>query len=256
MANEMNGFDAEVLQHIRLDMEQVYEQHRAAENMIHNMLKMSLAILALPILAFGAFLTAGIISPTHSMQIGALSQTNVPAGVAATGTPNLNQPPIGNTAVAGAKADPSDIAILITLPGMLAYIAILTAVLNALPIMSIVEHHMSETLCKHAINNFRMLYINLKDQSENTVLKNWIIDLSTDKNHPPPLAGFSSANLISLFLVFVNSVLIAAGYTSLCNKNWTQFLASLAVTFIIYLALYLAFAQRLKGVFELGKKTA
>ncbi len=68
------------------------------------------------------------------------------------GTPGLSPTPA-----------PSGGSVLIKLPGALACVAILTAFLNMIPLVTIYEYHKTETFCKHALNNFRDLFMTLKD---------------------------------------------------------------------------------------------
>ena len=234
-ANPASNGDGEVFSFIRSDLEQIYEEHRAAEQMIHNMLKISLAILSLPILAFSAYLSSGLLRPDMTPATGnvVLMSTNlVPLA-----EPNLATVPViaPSAAVTSHPArNPAFASFVVSMPGMLAITCILSALFNGVPIFSILENHLQETRCKHAINQFRLLYVALQKESANDLLKKWEPKLSRDSNHPIPMRFGSSAVITAAMLTFFSILYLAAGLESLTkHDSWSGFLHILSALVLI-----------------------
>ncbi|MCQ3921642.1 MAG: hypothetical protein DPW13_11900 [Planctomycetes bacterium] len=186
---------------IAIDFQQVYEEHRTAENMAHSMLKISLSLLALPLLALGALLAAGRIDP---------------------------------------KADLS----LMSLPQPVALLMIFTAILDIVPLFYVIENHTNETNCKHAINGFRSLYVQLKASTSQPILLAWQPLLSVDTTLPSSSSLLSSGHILFCALAFFNSLYMAAGVVSYDVGHWATLLFILIVSFILHYLAYFLYAKQ------------
>jgi hypothetical protein len=132
------------------------------------------------------------------------------------------------------------------LPEILALICILTSLFILLPLLSLVEHQITEVFCKNAINHFRKLFHDLKKNCKNTTLKDWEVMLPTDKTHPKPFRPLSSSHLTIILFGLISSLYMSSGIVSYDNSGPGQFIFVGLIWFSIQYGAFHAFIRSYK----------
>ena len=70
----VDEFDKEILISIRMDMEQVYQEHREAEKMVHSMLKICVPVISFPIVSGALLISAKVLDVSKGISFLALPE--------------------------------------------------------------------------------------------------------------------------------------------------------------------------------------